>query len=106
VPGRDSQARDGATLLCQNIKCPYPRAGAGALVREPRARRSPLEGARALERGETRSRGVLALKRGGTRSREVLALERGGTRSREPLIGPLWWAAGATAAWAVLCVRV
>jgi hypothetical protein len=44
VPGRDSQARDGAALLCQSMKCPYPRAGAGALVREPRVRRSPLEG--------------------------------------------------------------
>jgi hypothetical protein len=27
------------------IKCPYPRAGTGVRVREPRARRSPLEGA-------------------------------------------------------------
>jgi hypothetical protein len=42
----------------------------------PRARRSPLEG-------------VLALERGGTRSRGVLALERGRTRSRGALIGPL-----------------
>jgi hypothetical protein len=63
-------------------------------------------GALALERGGTRSRGVLAPERGGTRSREVLALERGGTRSRGPLIGPLQWAAGATAAWAVPCVHV
>jgi predicted amidophosphoribosyltransferase len=31
-------------LLCQSIKCPYPRAGAGALARELRAGRSPLEG--------------------------------------------------------------
>jgi hypothetical protein len=44
VLGRDSQERDGAALPCQSIKCSYPRAGAGALVREPRARRSPLEG--------------------------------------------------------------
>jgi hypothetical protein len=44
MPGRDSQARDGAALLCQSIKCPYLRAGAGALVREPRARRNLLEG--------------------------------------------------------------
>jgi hypothetical protein len=44
APGRDSQARDGAALLCQSIKCPYPRAGAGALVREPRARRSRSRG--------------------------------------------------------------
>jgi hypothetical protein len=46
----------------------------------PRARRNPLEGA--------------------------LALERGGTCSRGRLIGPLRWAAGATATWAVPCVRV
>jgi hypothetical protein len=39
VPGRDSQARDGAALPRQSIKHPYPRARAGALVREPRARR-------------------------------------------------------------------
>jgi hypothetical protein len=42
--GRDSQARDGAAPVCQSIKCSYPRVGAGALVRDPRARRSPLEG--------------------------------------------------------------
>jgi hypothetical protein len=42
--GRGSQARDGAALPSQSIKCSYPSAGAGALVREPRARRSPLEG--------------------------------------------------------------
>jgi hypothetical protein len=32
APGRDSQARQssGAALLCQSIKCPYARAGAGA----------------------------------------------------------------------------
>jgi hypothetical protein len=85
----------------------------------PRARRSPLEGVRALERGGTRSRKGRALDRGGTRSREVLALERGRTRSREafalerggtcsrgPLIGPLQWSAGTIAAWSVPCVRV
>jgi hypothetical protein len=44
APGRDSQARDGAALLCQSIKCLYPRVGAGALARDPRARRSPLKG--------------------------------------------------------------
>jgi hypothetical protein len=33
--GCDSQARSGAALPCQSIKCPYMRAGAGALVREP-----------------------------------------------------------------------
>jgi hypothetical protein len=63
-------------------------------------------GVLALERGGTRSREVLALERGGTRSRGPLALERGVTRSRGPLIGPLQWAAGATAAWVVPCVRV
>jgi hypothetical protein len=30
---------------CQSIKCPCPRAGTGARGEEPRARRSPLEGA-------------------------------------------------------------
>jgi hypothetical protein len=43
APGRDSQARSGAALLCQSIKCPYTRAGVGALVRKPRVRRTPLE---------------------------------------------------------------
>jgi hypothetical protein len=91
VPGRDSQARDGATLLCQSIKCSYPRARADAL--EPRARRSMLEGG--------------AYPRARRRPLEgVRALERGGPRSRERLAGPPWWAAGATAAWAVPCVRV
>jgi hypothetical protein len=55
-------------------------------------------------REQVRMRG--SLERGGARSREALALERGGTRSRGPLIGPLQWAAGATAAWAAPCVRV
>jgi hypothetical protein len=59
-----------------------------------------------FERGGARSRGALALERGGPRSREALALERGGTCWRGPLIGPLRWVAGATAAWAVPCVRV
>jgi hypothetical protein len=56
APGRDSQARDGAALRCQSIKCSYPRAGVGALVRVPRARWSPLEGAGTLERGGARPR--------------------------------------------------
>jgi hypothetical protein len=45
APGHDSQAHDGAAPLCQSIKCLYPRAGTGVRVREPRARRSPPEGA-------------------------------------------------------------
>jgi hypothetical protein len=49
--GCDFQAHDGTALLCQSIKCPYPRAGAGVLVRGPRARRR-----RTLERGGARSR--------------------------------------------------
>jgi hypothetical protein len=52
APGHDSQARDGTALLCQSIKCPYPRAGVGVLCEgasseaevSPRARRNPLEG--------------------------------------------------------------
>jgi hypothetical protein len=47
-----------------------------------------------------------SLERGGNPLEGARALERGGTCSRGPLIGPLWWAAGATAAWAVPCVRV
>jgi hypothetical protein len=45
------------------------------------------------------------LERGGARSREVCTLERGEAYSRGPLSGPPWWAAGATAAWAVPRVR-
>jgi hypothetical protein len=69
VLGRDSQVRNGAALLCQSIKCSYPRAGACALVREPRARWSPLEG------------GV------SPRARRTLLEGR--------LVGLLWWAAEA-----------
>jgi hypothetical protein len=43
--GCDSQVHDGAALPCQSIKCSLPRAEVGALARDPRARRSPLEGA-------------------------------------------------------------
>jgi hypothetical protein len=92
---------------CQSIKCSYLRAGTGVRVR------SALErgGARsrevcALERGGARSREVCTLERGGACSREVCTLERGGAGSRGPLSGPPWWAAGATATWAVPCVRV
>jgi hypothetical protein len=46
APERDSQARDGAALLCQSIKCPYPRAGAGALVHEPSSEADPARGRR------------------------------------------------------------
>jgi hypothetical protein len=49
-------------------------------VREPRARQSPLEGG-----GDPRARRTLL---------------------EGCLVGPLWWAAGAIAAWAVLCAYV
>jgi hypothetical protein len=49
-------------------------------VREPRARRSPLEGG-----GDPRARRTLL---------------------EGYLVGPLWWATGAIAAWAVLCAYV
>jgi hypothetical protein len=78
---------------CQSIKCPYPRAGTGVRARS------------ALERGGACSREACTLERGGARSREVCTLERGGACSRGPLSGPPWWAAGATAAWAVPRVR-
>jgi hypothetical protein len=66
---------------CQSIKCPYPRAGTGVRVQS-------------------------TLERGGAHSREVCTLERGGACSRGLLSGPPWWAAGATAAWAVPRVRL
>jgi hypothetical protein len=91
---------------CQSIKCPYPRTGTGVRVR------SVLERGVAcsrdvctLERGGARSREVCTVERGGARSRVVCTLERGGACSRGPLSGPPWWAAGATAAWAVPSVR-
>jgi hypothetical protein len=58
---------------------------------DPRARRSLLE--------------VSAPPRtGGAHPREACALERGGACSRGSLSGPLWWAVGATVAWAMPCV--
>jgi hypothetical protein len=57
-----------------------------------------------LERGGPRSREAGTLERGGPHSRGAWALERGGPRSRGRFAGPLRWAAGATAAWIVLCV--
>jgi hypothetical protein len=57
-----------------------------------------------LERGGPRSRRAGTLERGGPRSRAVRALERGGPRSSGLFAGLLWWAAGATTAWIVLCV--
>jgi hypothetical protein len=102
VPGRDSQAHDGATLLRQSIKCPYPRARAGVLVREPRARRNPLEGGA----GPRARRNLLE---GGVSPRARRNLLEGGVSPRArrnliegPLTGTLRWAAGATAMWAVL----
>jgi hypothetical protein len=69
------------------------RAGAGALVRGPRAGRSPLE------KREPSSEAEPA--RGGREpSSEVDLLEE------VCLAGPLQWAAGATVAWVVPCVRV
>jgi hypothetical protein len=86
----------------QSIKCPYPRAGTGVHVQ------SALErgGARSrdactLERDGARSREACTLERGRARSRGVYTLERGGACSRGLLSGPPWWAAGATASWAV-----
>jgi hypothetical protein len=61
-------------------------------VKEPRARRSPLEGGMSPRARRNPLEGAQAL-------------ERGGSCSRGRLIGPLWWAAGATAVWAAPCVR-
>jgi hypothetical protein len=54
----------------------------------PRARRSLLEGERALERGGARPREVLPLGRGEARPRGARVLERGGACSRGSLRGP------------------
>jgi hypothetical protein len=89
VPGRDSQARDGATLLCHSIKGSYTRAGAGVLVREPRARPSPLEGG-----GDPRARRKPA--RGGMSPRAKRTSFEGGVspRARRTLLeGAPCWAA-------------
>jgi hypothetical protein len=97
----------GPPRRCQSIKCPYPRGRTGVRVQ------STLErgGARSreactLERGGARSREVCTVERGRARSREVCTLERGGACSRGLLSGPPWWAAGATAAWALPRVRL
>jgi hypothetical protein len=89
APGRDSQARSGVALLCQSIKCPYTRAGAGALVKEPRARRTPLEGG-----GETRARRTPL--EGGVSPRARRTSFEGGLSPRArrtSLEGALCWAA-------------
>jgi hypothetical protein len=69
APGRDSQARQssGAALLCQSIKCPYARAGAGARGCAGDARVG------ALEWGRPCPRGCSALERGGLHSRGGLS---------------------------------
>jgi hypothetical protein len=54
----------------------------------PRARRSLLEGERALKRGGARSREVLPLEQGGARPRGARILERGGACPRGSLRGP------------------
>jgi hypothetical protein len=55
----------------------------------PRARRNPLEGEQALERGGARSREVLPLERGGAPPEGTRVLERGGACSRGFLRGRL-----------------
>jgi hypothetical protein len=80
APGRDSQAHDGAALPCTSIKCSYSCARAGKLAREPSSEAEPA--------------------RGGREPSSEAEPARGGH-----LVGPLWWAAGATAAWAAPCVR-
>jgi hypothetical protein len=101
---------------CQGVKC--PRTGAGARVRErprvrrtpieggadPRARRSLLEGERALEWDGARSREAHPLERDGARPREARTLERGEACSRGSSRGPPWWAVEVPATWAVSCM--
>jgi hypothetical protein len=87
--GRDSQARDGATLPCQSIKCSYPRTRAGALVREPSSEAEPARGGREPSSEAESARGCAwALERGGTCSRGRL----GPRARRNPLEGALGWA--------------
>jgi hypothetical protein len=76
APGHDSQAcqNSGAALLCQGIKCPYARAGAGD--------RAGDACVGALERSGPHPRGRGSLERGGPRPRERLPLEWGEPRSR------------------------
>jgi hypothetical protein len=89
APGHDSQARCGAALPCESIKCPYTRAGAGALVREPRARRNPLEGG-----GDPRVRRT-PLEGGGDPRARRTSLESGVSprARRTSLEGAFCWAA-------------
>jgi hypothetical protein len=114
VPGRDSQARQssGTTLLCQSIKCPYARAGAGARGDTGKVCAGALERSRpcprgcpALERGGPRPRGRKGLERGGPRPRKRLPLERGGLHSRGVCCVVLA-GRGATRIVVVLCMRV
>jgi hypothetical protein len=67
-------------VRCQSLKCLYPRVGAG----------TPVKGA--------------SSEAGPARGRREPSSEAEPARGRR-LIGPLWWAAGATAVWAALCVR-
>jgi hypothetical protein len=71
---------------------------------DPRARRSLLEGERALERGEACSREAHPLERDGARPREARILERGEACLRGSSRGPPWWAVEVPAAWAVSCM--
>jgi hypothetical protein len=104
-------------LPCQSTKCPYTRAGACALVRDPRARRTSLKGGvsprtrRTLLEGggDPRARRTLLEGGGNPRARRTslgsgVAVERGGPRSRGRFAGPLRWAARAATTWIAVCV--
>jgi hypothetical protein len=70
VPGRDSQARSGAALLCQSTECPYAcgsrcaREGTSSEAEPARGRRGPSSEAEARSRGRVPS-SVADLDRGG-----------------------------------------
>jgi hypothetical protein len=128
APGRDSQARQssGTVLLCQSIKCPYARAGAGARGDTGKSCAGALErsgpcprGCPALERGGPRSRGVVEPSseadsaQGGVRASSEADLARGSAYlsseadfTRGASAASSWRAAGATRIVVVLCMRV
>jgi hypothetical protein len=106
-----------AWLCCVRALNARTRAGAGAVVRESRARRSPARGRRGPSSEVEPARGGVSPRarrtsfEGGLSSRARRTSFEGGvsprarrTCSRGYLAGPLWWAAGVTAAWAALRV--
>jgi hypothetical protein len=76
------------------------REGTSSEAEPARGRRGPSSEAEASSRRREPS-SEADLVRGGREPSSEADLSRGGR-----LAGPLWWAAGATAAWTVLCAHV